>query len=268
MERKNMIIFMILSLISLVWIILSYYGYDRFLMVRIFGFQSYSEKYIDLPKAKSDKKVVVSLFTKKQNLEDIRPTINSILDQTVRPDQITLSCNKAIEMPDCISKNFVILQHVLSKDYADISPLLSPLLREKDADSKIIVLKADSGNIYGKDLIQVLVEESEKYPDSIIYVKGYIARHFVDTAKKIDNPETNDIIEIDYGVLVKPKFFKEDVLMTKSIQAANATLSAYSSDTHKQKINYTDSFIFQKHNDKEAEKLGAIYYASRLSSFK
>jgi hypothetical protein len=231
--------------------------------------ERFAQKYLKIPKINSNNKVVVSLYTSKASLNDIKPTINSILDQTARPDLIIVSSNKLVEIPASVSKSFVIVQYHLAKDYDKVSPLLSPLLREKDADTKIIILNADSGNIYGPDLLQVLVEESNEFPDSIIYVKGYNAQKFVDTHSKVDNEGTNDIVDINHGVLVKPKFFKDDVLLTKSINAPNVTLSAYSADTPKKKIHYKDTFATKpKDEDENAEKLGAIFYASRLSSFK
>lgn len=268
MQQNTVIIYMILSAFSLIWIILCYYGYDRKMYLRFFSLESYAEKYQKLPRVQSKRKVIVSLSTSKKNLNDIKATMNSILDQTVHPDQIILSTQEQVQIPEYLKTNNILLLHSLAKDYDQIAPLVSPLLREKDADTQIIVLNVDNGNVYGKDLIQSLVEESEKNPNSIIYIKGYEGRKFADHGKKVDNPQTNDIVNINHGVLVKPKFFNADILTAKGTYAPNATLSAFATRVPLQKLEYKDSFIQKENSNDENEKMGAMFYASKLKSFK
>ena len=254
---------MIFTCVSLVWIILSYYGYDRYL---ILGLKTnYSESYLKLPRVNTKSKVIVSVSTTETDFNKIKRTINSILDQSVHPDQIILSVNPGnqIQVPDHLKKANVIIQHNLSSDYGACSCFISPLTREKDADAKLIIL--NDKQIYGPDLLQMLVEESDKNPDRVIYTKGYKAKNLIQNGNITDVKNDNDIIDIKGGVLVKPSFFSEDILSCNSNlkYAPNATLSAHINKPSMWKqINDDDTFNNISNNDLEQERRGAIFYAA------
>jgi hypothetical protein len=127
----------------------------------------YAESYTDLPLA-SEKKVVVVLSVQNENeLKNIFPTVNSLLDQTVRVNKIflVLPCSTNCNVPENLTKVLSVVQpgKVYDDKYQDI---ITVLQREKEKDTFII--KVSNGIIYGKEFIENAIGTSESNPDSII----------------------------------------------------------------------------------------------------
>lgn len=211
MNSKIIIISLVITMLSLLFIILSYYGIIRLCKLKIGKCDSFAKDYIKLSKASSNKKIILSLYGK--SIDTLRPTINSLLDQTVRPDQIIISVPEGvnIELDPYIKDNKIIIVHKLAKDYKSCCSFMSPLTREKDGDT--IVILANENTIYGPDFIEAIVNESEKHPDCIIFVSKYNARIYSVSGKKVTHDA--DIIDSSLGVLLKPKFFPADILDDK-----------------------------------------------------
>jgi hypothetical protein len=150
----------------------------------------YVNKYSKLPKA--DKKRVVIVFSVNQDeIGNIKPFINSLLDQTVRVDDIAFTA--PVKNKELIPKNLrnVINTYVYDKDYEDLGTIIPTVLREPESNTKIIIVEPN--NIYREDFIQTMVEKSNENPDKIIYIKN--------------RPKI---------MLIKPSFFKEDFCDYKS----------------------------------------------------
>ena len=243
---------------------MSYYGLTRLYKIRTGQCESFAKGYLKLQKAPTKRKIIVSIAG--DNFEKLKPTIMSLFDQTFRPDQIIISIppNSTMDLDPFILENNLITVHKLSKDYGKCCNIMSPLLREKDGDAIIILTYQNT--IYGPDFIENMVEESEKNPNCIIYVSGYNAKIFIETGKKVD--KNSDVIEVDNGVLVKPKFISENILEEQTyIDNPNIFLSANISKNNicMKKINYTENFV--KKNIIENEKVAIQFYASNLNSF-
>ena len=264
MTRNMMILYITISVLSLVWIILSYYGYVRYLKLNIFSCEHFAKSYLKLPKANSTSKIIVSLSTSFNNLKNIKPTINSLLDQTVHPDQIILSVDNIESqsiIPIYLTGNNIIIVHKLSKAYGKCVNFISPLLRERDANTKIILV--DDGQVYGIDFLETIIDASNENPNKAIYVKGYNAKKFVNE-NKFEGPD--NVIDIHHGVLISPSFFSNDVIETlhTPLSAPNAVLSAHliKNKVSIHKINYKENFINKfTSREIENEKMGIIFYA-------
>lgn len=172
MEKRKIIILTIVStIISLVVIILSYFGFTRYLSLHLTSSRGFIEKYSKLPTTGS-KRVIISFSTTPDKIKKIRPMINSILDQTVKVDQIAMVIpykykGKKYDVPEYISQVANIFPS--GKDYGKGTKLIPVLLREDECDTIIIAL--DDNVVYGQDFIYTLIEESQKNPDSIIIDK-------------------------------------------------------------------------------------------------
>jgi hypothetical protein len=155
----------------------------------------YISKYSSLSKADDNNRVVVSLTT--NNVDKLKPVLNSILDQTVKVDQIALNLPPSQEhsvLPPNVKKICNIF--VLGKDYGNGgSNFIPTLLREGEQNTKIIFLSDDY--VYGQDLIETLVDASVDHPDKAIY-----------TRNKRDKYE---------AILLKPSFIKTKLLDTEEI---------------------------------------------------
>lgn len=273
MGNGFMSINIVLTTLSLLYIVLLYFGYIRLFKLRTYSCEEFSKAYLKTPRTQSKGKVIVSIGTNKTNFSDIKPTINSILDQTVHADQIILSTQKPtdIVVPDYLVSQRIINVHRMCENYKGLLCLLSPLIREKDADTKIILVS--DNQVYGEDFIETLVEASEQAPNSVIFTRGYNAKKSLALGEKVYTPHENDVIDLTGGVLVKPKFFEEDILNLES-QPENIEnnpdvfLSSY---LHKKKIHfveikYNENFGKTKKLLPDSDKLVG-YHAALFPSF-
>jgi len=120
---------------------------------------------------KPDKKVVIVINTTPTRLVDIKQTINSILDQTVKIEQIIIVLpQKYIDskpnFPNYLSKFVIFIPS--GKEYgSNLSNSLIPvLLCEKDNDTSIIILKDNI--VYGQDFIETLLNLEKSNVDSVL----------------------------------------------------------------------------------------------------
>lgn len=178
------LIFSILALAYMCWV---HYGFKRFFNIKNGETDQYFETYKKLDKASKDK-VVIAFSVDENNMKNIKPFLNSILDQTVRVDDIavTISSDEKTKIPENLKK--LLNVHTFNKDYDDAGNLILSVLREPEANTKIIILEPNT--VYGEDFIQTMIEESDKYPDMIIY---------------------GDKQNKKQAILVKPKFFDENL---------------------------------------------------------
>lgn len=173
-KRTKIILLVVFSIISILYIICSYYGITRYASMRYLGNKNIKKvnllNYSKLGKA-DDKRVVLSLTTTPDKLNNIKPMLNSILDQTVKVDQIALNLPKDkfenIQLPNSYDKFLNVFY--TGTDYGKYEDIIPTLLREGDVDTKIIVL--NDSVIYGIDFVKSMIEESNNNPDSVIIDK-------------------------------------------------------------------------------------------------
>ena len=181
MNKKSwQILSLIISVLGLIYMFLSYYGIIRFIKLHMTDSIFYTEKFTK--KEKGDKYTKISIFSpvKKEEAYRLKPFINSLLDQSVKINDITLICeNKEDIWKDIdpeIKKILSINTH--SEKNNDIGTFVFSLLKENKEDTNILVL--NPGKVYGEDYIETLLEKGEK----------------------------EDIVYEDENYLMKPKCFK------------------------------------------------------------
>lgn len=262
-----------IMILSLVWIVFAYYGYVRYVQLQTKSIETYAKEYLKSPRASTKHKIIVSMTTTTENLENIKTAINSILDQTVHPDQIIISIpsDRDIQLPDYIKNNNIILVHKLSKDFGKSASFLSPLLREKDGEALIILV--DDEGVYGSDFIETLVDASNQNPDKVIFVSGYVAKEMSTNKIKVDKPESNDVISVPDGVLLKPKFFHDDIFTFDDtpndiVNTPDIFLSSYlrKHNVPMIQIHYNENFRKFKYVLPNSER-NVSYYAALFPSF-
>lgn len=267
---KKILLYIVFIIFSLILTALAYFGLIRLFQLKRRSCESCAESYIKLPRVDTKHKIIVSMFTEEQNLDNIKTGINSILDQTVRVDQIIINIPETndFEMPAYIKDNNIIIVHKINPKYGKCSSFVSPLLRERNGEA-IIILVGDK-TVYGSDFVETLAEESEKHKDSVVYVSGYTAKGYLETGKKVDN-KNNDVVDIDSGVLIKPSMFSDDILDIEKgpiniKNYPNVYLSYYINREKINKIQADYSEIFRKPNDNIHEKLCLYYYSAYFPS--
>lgn len=132
--------------------------------------QQYINNYGNVEKKCKDK-VILSFTTTPDRIKYITPMLLSLLDQTARVDQIAMNipekCNDCSYVVPDQYKDICNI-YTVGKDYGIGTKYIPTLLREDDCGTKIILL--DDNKIYGKDFVEKIVKESDKYPDKVIYI--------------------------------------------------------------------------------------------------
>lgn len=194
-----------LSILSIIISILSYYGIIRYIKLYFSkSVDKYTENYSSLPLASNDKRVIVVLSVKNQDeIKTIYPTINSLLDQSVRINQIflVLPCDSKCNVPENLTKVVSIVQPGKTYDetYQDI---ISILHREKEKDT--VIIKVSNGVIYGNEFIEHILEISDSATDFVIKDKANLFLVvkpnlvILDTDQKFISFLNNNIKNISY----------------------------------------------------------------------
>jgi hypothetical protein len=174
MNKKTIILITIISsILSIIYILLTYYGIIRFYTIKNENTEKFINNYSLLEKASNKSKVVISLYWNNNNFDKLKPLINSLLDQTVKVDMIAINIPDNIDdknIPQYIKNSANIFK--FKKEYGESTNLIPTLFREKECDTIIIALK--NYKMFGKDYIESLVNEIENNPDSIINHKDAI----------------------------------------------------------------------------------------------
>lgn len=182
MEKIVIITLACISLIVVVCILIDIPSIIRYNKLKKSNINSYINEYRNKEKCTKEK-VVVSLTSTSQRIDKIIPMLNSLLNQTTKVDQIALNIPSEYHNLPKEYKNICNVFEV-GRDYGKGTKFSPTLLREKNCGTKIILV--DDDYIYGEDLIENLIKQSEKYPDKCVYV--------------------GDDFQNSPGILIKPEF--------------------------------------------------------------
>ena len=167
MKKALAIISIITSLISLLYLCLSYKGIIRYSELYIKSTKKYENDYKKLEYFDKNKRVVVSLAPSLKELKNIEAVIKSLLNQTVKVNliSITFPYGDKYKIPVSIKDSVAVYR--TNTDYGDLNSIIPTAIREGEANTQIIVLGADK--IYGENFIEEILEKAKENPDNIIY---------------------------------------------------------------------------------------------------
>ena len=164
---------------SFLSMLFSAYEIDDHYVIRIFGikfckkfspeikFTEVTEKGITTDKR--NPKIIVSLTTFPPRINSVYKTISTLLEQTVKPDEVVLWLATEEKKKKKLPENLTNLQTFgLTIKWCDnikSYKKLIPALAEYPDD---IIITVDDDYYYDKDLVKNLLEEHKKYPDCII----------------------------------------------------------------------------------------------------
>ena len=172
------------SLLSIIYLVLSYNGYIRYFMLHFKDTRHLAENYSKKDKYThyKDNKIVVSLYIDNFK-ENLKPVINSILDQTVKIDSILIFTpeNDIDKAPTYLQISSNIIPSVNNYSYGN--NIIPCILKEKD--SNVIIIPMDK-KIYGEDYIETILEFSHTNPSCQIFNKDNELLLF-----KVDNFDKN-----------------------------------------------------------------------------
>ena len=168
-KSKVIIITIISTVLSIIFILGSYYGFDRYIYLHMKSPEYFINKYSHLPKANLKNRTVISFSTTPEKINKIKPMINSILDQTVKVDAIyiVLVNDKHYNIPKYI--NQVATTVLAGKDYGGGTKIIPILLKEKECDTTIIAM--NDNVVYGQDFVFTMIEELKKNPGVVLMDK-------------------------------------------------------------------------------------------------
>ena len=228
MINKLIIILIILSFIILIILFqLNIIRYIKLTNSTYHDLIRLDQQYLFKPRVATNDRVVVSLTTTPTRINNLHYTINSILDQSYRVDQINLCIpyymkrtGEPYVIPDFL-KNLQNVKIINCQDCGPITKLLPTLNLEQNPNTKIIYI--DDDRIYSYTTIEIIVKYSEKFPNSAICNWGWklppdhnFLTHTRSTnivIKYLFSYGFVDIIEGCEGCLVKSKFFTPDIYL-------------------------------------------------------
>lgn len=159
--------------------ILSFMDIDNHYIIKICGikfakkhpmkinFTETTTKGITLEKRKP--KIIVSLTTFPPRINLVYKTISTLLQQTVKPDEVILWLATEDfpdkKLPDNLTK---LLEFGLSIKWCENIRSYKKLIPAMKAFPEDIIITVDDDYYYDKNLIKTLLEEHEKYPHCII----------------------------------------------------------------------------------------------------
>lgn len=200
------VIFKILLLIIL-WLVYRF-AILRYISINLNPLKnSYIDKYQKLPRANKAKKVIISFTTIPSRIETSKYMLSSILDQSVRVDEVRLyiptetRSGKRYEIPtwmQTLQKTWPEFSiKICDKDWGPATKIIPALLDEKETDNFIIYL--DDDMVYHKQVVEKLVDASNRnYNKAICNISG-----------------KNKVICGFAGCLVRPRFFDlEKIILT------------------------------------------------------
>lgn len=170
MKKRTVIIITVIStILSLVMILLSYFGITRYITLKISSTESYMSNYNKIPKNK--KNTIIAISTTPDRIKKIKPVINSILDQTIGVNSIFLiipqkDIDNNYKLPDNLKHSVVLFPS--GKNYGEgcCNSIIPMLLHEKECDSIIISLLDNI--VYGKDFIETILTKLDENPKKTI----------------------------------------------------------------------------------------------------
>jgi len=219
MKKALATISIITSLISLLYLCLSYKGIIRYSELYIKSPKKYENGYKKLEYFDKNKRVVISLAPSLKDLKHIEAVIKSLLNQTVKVNliSITLPYGDNYKIPVSIKDSVAVYR--TNTDYGDLNSIIPTAIREGEANTQLIVLGTDK--IYGENFIEEILEKSKENPDDIIYC---------------NNKENKFCIK--KGILFPINVFSEDFFnCPKTIDSDDWTNTLFSNKT-KTKMDY------------------------------
>lgn len=207
----NIKTFVIRSVIGILLSVIIYLGLLRYIYLHFSSTKKHLEKYKSLKNASTKDKVVIVIPVDKSKINKLKPVLNSVLDQTVRVNNIFIhSTEHKSKFPsDCQNVAYIAK---CGCDYGEAMGIIPALLREDNTETIIIVLRDNV--VYGKDFVQTMVEE----------------------IKEKDKP-----IQTEKAFVIKPKYFKPNTVR-KGPQNDMDWLQECLNDYQLDKVQYMENF--------------------------
>ena len=229
MDKRTKLVFLLVSvLLSLVYIGLVYFGIIRYVKMHCTDPEKFIAGYSALDRADTDNRVVITLEIPAREIDKIEPLMNSILDQTVKVDEIAIHIyvedDQEIAIPKYLKK--IARIYMVKKSHGQGNAIIPTIMREKDGNT--IIMHLDHMQIFGKDFIEDFLTDVK---DGAVSAKGaMLIRPNMFTTKDLYDFNTKNAHRfgmweaeklIDKGIAIKNKSYRENYTTWRSRKRVN-----------------------------------------------
>lgn len=193
MRRFLVILSLVISILFLIYSSLMYFGIFRYFSMHMGNIQEYYKKYEKVPKLNNERIIVSFSLKKEDDVKKLKPFLNSILNQSVRVNEIAVNGPYGLKLDDELKK--IVSFYGQSKDYGECSCIIPTVLREPDTNTKIIVVNPHT--IYDENFIVNMVDFSNENPKDMIECgSAYLIKPGFFTDKFTENKEKLNPLEL------------------------------------------------------------------------
>jgi hypothetical protein len=191
----------------------------RYLLLHLLARRRFARWGVPAP-ATAVADLTVALTTTPARLPFIYPTLNGLLDQTVRPRRIVLAVprwsqreQRPYRVPALLRRQTAIEVLACDRDWGPATKLI-PALRQPGRGPDDAVLAVDDDNIYPRRFVETFVRRAPEMPEAALSLRGWpmpASLRWRDSralkGTEIAAPVRTDVITGCGGILVRPGFF-------------------------------------------------------------
>jgi Glycosyl transferase family 2 len=173
-----------------------------------------------------NRRVIASLSTLPGRINNLRPTIWSLLRQTRAPDEIVLAVpefslreQRAYELPEYLSRLPRIRLLPCRRDWGPATKFI-PIIREELAAGRgdTLIMVVDDDRVYPRDALATYLHYHTQMPDAAICIRGAAMPRTLDWrdatmiyGSEIREPQGVAVITGCGSYLIQPRFFDESL---------------------------------------------------------
>src|SRR5436190_15311477 len=173
-----------------------------------------------------DRRVIASLSTVPDRINNLSPTIQSLLKQTRPPDEIVLAIpefsvreQRPYEVPKYISRLPRVRVLHCPRDWGPATKFI-PIVREELAAGRrnTLIMVVDDDRVYPRDALETYLHYSERLPGAALCFRGAAMPRSLDwrdakmiRASELREPRPAAVITGCGSYLIQPSFFDESL---------------------------------------------------------
>lgn len=149
-------------LFMIVLIIYNTVDWRYYKLCRTENMDPFITQFMQTSRLDTEDKIIVVLWG---DTDKMTPTVASLLDQTVRIDDIVIVSNTDVQLPEALTRFAHVIQTSCRYDteFDDVR-----YIAQTTKDANTFILGLQSGTVYGKDFVRTMVEQSQIHPDEIL----------------------------------------------------------------------------------------------------
>lgn len=173
-----------------------------------------------------NRRVIASLSTVPDRINNLRPTIRSLLEQTRPPDEIVLAIpefsvreQRPYVVPKYISRLPRVRVLHCREDWGPATKFI-PIVREELAAGRgnTLIMVVDDDRMYPRDALETYLHYNKQLPDAVLCFRGAAMPRSLDwrdtrmiRASELRQPQPAAVITGCGSYLIQPRFFDESL---------------------------------------------------------